>query len=67
MRREFVDDPMMSELHEIREKHYQEAKSSPARERNRRKENRIAQFLSSYGYQLVPTRRGTRKLVRSAR
>ena len=62
MNREFAHDPMMSELHDIREKHCQQTKRAPATERNR-----LASFLSSYGYQLVPTKRGTRKLIRSSK
>jgi len=62
MKRAFVDDPMMSELHDIREKHDQQTKSAPATERNR-----LVSFLSSYGYTLVPTKRGTRKLIRSSK
>ena len=65
IKRTFADDPMMSELHDIREKHYQATRSVPATKRNDRKGNRLVRFLSSYGYQLVPTKRGTRKLVRS--
>lgn len=59
------NDPMMRELHAIRAKHYQQTKSAPATKRNHRRGNRLASFLSSYGYVLVPTKRGTRKLVRS--
>ena len=62
MKRQFADDPMMSELHAIREKHYQKTKAAPATERNR-----LVSFLSSYGYRLIPTKRGTHKLVRSAK
>ena len=64
MKRQFADDPMMSELHTIREKHDQQTKSALATKRNYRRDNRLASFLSSYGYTLVPTKRGTRKLVR---
>ena len=67
MKREFANDAMMSELHAIREKHYQQTKSSPATKRNQRRGNRLASFLSSYGYALIPTKRGTRKLVRSSK
>ena len=59
MKRQFANDPMMSELHDIREKHYQKTKRAPATERNR-----LTRFLSSHGYTLIPTKRGTRKLVR---
>ncbi len=58
---------MMSELHAIREKHYQQTKFTPATKRNHRRNNRLVSFLSSYGYALVPTKRGTRKLVRSSK
>ena len=64
---QFADDPMMSELHAIREKHYQKTKSARATKRNHRNGNRLINFLSSYGYQLVPTKRGTRKLVRNSK
>ena len=67
MKRQFANDPMMSELHDIREKHYQQTKSAPATKRNHRNGNRLIRFLSSYGYQLVQTKRGTRKLVRSSK
>ena len=67
MKRRFVDDPMMNELHAIREKHYQQSKAAPATKRNHRNGNQLASFLSSYGYQLVPTKRGTHKLVRSSK
>ena len=67
MKRQFTDDPMMSELHAIREKHYQQTKSAPATKRNYRKGDRLISFLSFYGYTLVPTKRGTRKLVRSSK
>jgi len=67
MKRQFADDPMMSELHAIREKHYQQTKAAPITKRNHRKGNRLVSFLSSYGYALVPTKRGTRKLVRSSK
>lgn len=66
MKREFADDPMMGELHDIRAKHDQEATSSPATAQPRRRARRIAKLLSAYGYQLVPTKRGTRRLVSSA-
>ena len=67
MKRQSADDPMMSELHAIREKHDQQTKSTPATTRNHRNGNRLISFLSSYGYTLVPTKRGTRKLVRSSK
>ena len=67
VKRAFADDPMMNELHAIREKHYQQTKSAPATRRNHRNGNRLINFLSSYGYQLVPTKRGTRKLVRRSK
>ena len=66
MKRQFANDSMMSELHAIREKHYQQTQSAPATKRNHRRGNRLVSFLSSYGYQLVPTKRGTRKLVRGS-
>ena len=65
--RTFADDPLMSELHAIKEKHDQQTTSASATTRNHRRINRLANFLSSYGYQLVPTKRATRKLVRSAK
>ena len=67
MNRAFEGDPMMSELHEIRERHYRQAKFASVIERNDRRVNRLVKFLSSYGYTLIPTKRGTRKLVRSPR
>ena len=67
MKREFAHDSMMSELHDIREKHYQATRSAPSTKRNDHKGNRLVSFLSSYGYALVPTTRGTRKLVRSSK
>ena len=59
MNREFANDPMMKELHAIREEHSRSTKAAPATERNR-----LTSFLSSYGYRLVPTKRGTSKLVK---
>lgn len=67
MKREFANDSMMSELHAIREQHDQQTKSAPATKRNRRKGNRLVNFLSSYGYALIPTKRGTRKLIKTKR
>ena len=67
MKKQFADDSMMSELHAIREKHYRQTKSAPRTKHNGRRGNRLVSFLSSYGYTLVPTKRGTRKLVRSAK
>ena len=64
MKRQCADDAMMNELHAIREKHDQQTKSAPATKRNHRNGNRLVSLLSSYGYALVPTTRGTRKLVR---
>ncbi len=58
---------MMSELHAIREKHYQQTKSAPRTKHNHRRGNRLISFLSSYGYALIPTKRGTRELVRSSK
>ena len=66
MKRAFANDPMMSELHAIREKHYQQTKSAPATKRNHRKGNRLVSFLFSYGYRLIPTKRGTHRLVRTS-
>ena len=65
MKRQFASDPMMSELHAIREKHYQQTTSALATKRNG-KGNQPLSFLSSDGYALVPTKWGTRKLVRSS-
>lgn len=67
MKRQFANDLMMTELHAIREKYYQQTKSAPAKKDNGRKGNQLGSFLSSYGYALVPTKRGTRKLVRRSK
>ena len=67
MKREFSNEPTMNELHSIREKHYQQTKAAPMTKRNHRKGNRLASFPSSCGYTLVPTKRGTRTLIRSSK
>lgn len=66
MKKIFTDDPMMSELHAIREEHYLKSKALPLSERSRRMGEKENTFLFSYGYKLVPTKRGTRKLVKAA-
>ena len=60
MSRAFANHPMMRELHAIREKHDQQTQSAPTTERNQ-----LTRFLSSHGYTLIPTKRGTRKLVQT--
>lgn len=63
---EFKDDPMMRELHQIRAEHSRQAKSIRGRHRGRELEEKAEAFVASYGYALVPTKRGTHKLVKAA-
>ncbi len=64
MKEEFKNDPMMKELHEIREKHVLEAKNLSAKERSQRVNDEAAKILLSYGYKLVPAERGTVKIAK---
>ncbi len=47
MRREFADDPMMGELHKIREKHYRQTTSSRGKGPPPRKRRLFAQRLQA--------------------
>ena len=64
MKEEFAGDPMMQEIHKIREDHYMEGKDLALKERLRRLEANARKFISDYGYKLVPTDHGTHKIVR---
>jgi hypothetical protein len=66
MAEEFKNDPMMEELHQIRAEHSREAKNTRGRRRSRDLEEKAEAFVASYGYKLVPTKRGTNKLVKAA-
>ena len=60
---EFRNDPMMKELHQIRAKHSQESKVARGR-RDLALEESAEKFVASYGYRLVRTKQGTRRLVK---
>ena len=66
MAEEFRNDPMMRELHEIRAKHSTKGKAVRDKGRGKRLEKEAEKFVALYGYKLVPTRRGTHKLVKAA-
>lgn len=66
MKDEFSDDPMMQEIHKIREEHYTEGKGLSPKERLQHLEERAKAFITSYGYKLIPTDHGTHKLVKAA-
>ena len=66
MAEEFKNDPMMKELHQIRAEHSREVKSARGKRRGRELEQQAETFVASYGYKLVPTKRGTHKLVKAA-
>ena len=63
---EFKNDPMMKELHQIRAKHSREATAVRSSQRCRELEEKAEEFVASYGYKLVPTKRGTNRLVKAA-
>ena len=54
---------MMKELHQIRAKHSQESKVARGR-RGLALEESAEKFVASYGYRLVRTKQGTRRLVK---
>jgi len=64
VRKEFPDDPMMRELHEIRAIHYEETKNLPFKEVQKRRNREIKGFLSEFGYKLVSTGHGTSRICR---
>ena len=66
MAEEFRNDSTMKELHQIRAKHSREAKDFRGRQRDRELDEKAEEFVASYGYKLVPTKRGTNKLVKAA-
>lgn len=66
MAEEFKNDPMMKELHQIRAEHSREVRSIRGRRRGRELEEKAEAFVASYGYKLVPTKRGTNRLVKAA-
>ena len=66
MSEEFKNDPMMKELHEIRAERSRGAKSARGRRRGRELEEKAEAFIASYGYKLVPMKRGTNRLVKAA-
>jgi len=55
--REFEDDPMMRELHEVREKMYLEMRHLTPEERIKRINEAARQALEEQGYTLVPSER----------
>ena len=66
MAEEFKNDPMMRELHQIRAEHSREVKNARGRRRGQELEKKAEEFVASYGYKLVPTKQGTRKLIKAA-
>ena len=66
MAEEFKNDPMMKELHQIRAEHSREVKNTRGRRRGRELEEKAEAFIASYGYKLVPMKRGTNRLVKAA-
>ena len=66
MAEEFKNDPMMKELHQIRAKHSREAPAVWGKRRGLELEEKAEAFVASYGYMLVPTKRGTNRLVKAA-
>jgi len=64
VRKEFPDDAMMRELHEIRAIHYEETKNLPFKEVQRRRNKEIKGFLRESGYELVSTEHGTSRIVK---
>lgn len=64
--REFEDDPMMRELHEVREKMYLEMRHLTPEERIKRINETARQALEEQGYTLAPSeRKGAYKIVPS--
>jgi hypothetical protein len=61
---EFADDPMMKELHEIREKHYLQTKNLSVKERTRQINQEAEKILLSYGYKMILADRGAYKLLK---
>ncbi len=61
---EFADDPMMKELHEIREQIAKEREGLSFEQWNRKMKKEVAEFLAEHGYQQIQTDRGTYKVVK---
>ena len=66
MAEELKNDPIMRELHQIRAEHSRETKKVRGRRRGLDLEKKAAAFVASCGYKLVPTKRGTNRLVKAA-
>jgi len=64
MKDEFADDPMMKELHLIREKHYEETKNLSFKEKTSRMTKEVTKFLSSLGYAFTPSPDGFDRLTK---
>ncbi|MCJ7577059.1 MAG: hypothetical protein MUO91_01260 [candidate division Zixibacteria bacterium] len=62
--KEFPNDSMLRELHEIRERHYEENKHLTPKERAKKINREAERFLKNQGYKLVPTKKGTFKMVK---
>jgi len=62
--REFEDDPMMKELHEVRERMYLEMRHLSPEERIKRINEAAVGALEEQGYALAPSeRKGAYKIV----
>ena len=55
---------MMAEIHRIREQHYLRTKTASCEIKNRSIINGANRFLSSYGFQLISTGEGSKRLVK---
>lgn len=64
MKNKTIIDPMMDEIHKVRERHYNEGKKLSLVKRLQALEDKSREFLSSYGYKLIPTDHGTQRLVK---
>ena len=57
-KKEFADDPMMYELHEIRDQIHQKIKDLSTKEKVAWIHREAEEFLKSQGYILIPTGKG---------
>ncbi len=64
MNKEFENDPMMRELHRIREEEYKVTKDLSFQERERRRMWNIKEGLKGTGYKLIALKEGRFKVVK---